>query len=300
MKKIILTKGVSASGKSTWAKQQVSLNPDTTIRVNKDDFREMLSNSTWGKHREKLVLQCRDAAVKNALNLGFGVVIVDDTNLHPKHEERMKEIAAEVGNTVVKVEEFHVEFDEAVKRDLKRVKSVGQDVIKKQWKDLYGKSKGLPQAPPVEPYDSKKKDCIICDLDGTLSLFKFPDGTQTRNPFVADDLLDTDSLNTILYRLLSLVSEETDVDIILVSGRSSKYRDETEEWLENYDVKHQHLFMRKEDDYRKDDVVKREIWENYIREYYNVLVVFDDRNQMIELWRNELGFTTFQVANGDF
>lgn len=302
MKKIILTKGISGSGKSTWAKQQVQENPDTTIRVNKDDFREMMSNSIWGKQREKLVLKARDSAVRNALELGFGVVIVDDTNLHEKHLERMKQIAKEVGNTVVKVKEFTVDFDEAVRRDLARTKSVGKDVIKKQWLQLYSKGHGLPQAPPIVEYDSEKKDCIICDLDGTLSLFKFPDGTQTRSPFVADDLLSTDKINGILAHILGILreSDKNNIDLVLLSGRSSKYKKETQEWLEYNGVEYDGLFMRAEGDYRKDDVIKRELWEKHVKPYYNVELVFDDRDQMIQLWRNELGFTTFQVANGDF
>ena len=40
--KVILTVGLPASGKSTWAKEQVSQNPGQYKRVNKDDLRAML------------------------------------------------------------------------------------------------------------------------------------------------------------------------------------------------------------------------------------------------------------------
>ena len=32
----------------------------------------------------------------------------------------------------------------------------------------------------------------------------------------------------------------------------------------------------------------------------NILFVMDDRDQVVSMWRNELGLTCFQVAEGDF
>lgn len=57
--------------------------------------------------------------------------------------------------------------------------------------------------------------------------------------------------------------------------------------------------MRPEGDIRKDSIVKREIFENYIRDYYNIQFVLDDRNQVVEMWRS-LGLKCLQVAEGDF
>ena len=49
--KLIMTKGLPASGKSTWAKQYLDDNPGTK-RVNKDDLRAMLDNGKWSKRNE--------------------------------------------------------------------------------------------------------------------------------------------------------------------------------------------------------------------------------------------------------
>lgn len=57
--------------------------------------------------------------------------------------------------------------------------------------------------------------------------------------------------------------------------------------------------MRPEGDIRKDSIVKREIFENYIRDYYNIQFVLDDRNQVVEMWRS-LGLKCLQVQEGDF
>ena len=37
-----------------------------------------------------------------------------------------------------------------------------------------------------------------------------------------------------------------------------------------------------------------------IMEEYDVLCVFDDRNQVVDMWRNGLGLQCFQVADGNF
>jgi hypothetical protein len=55
------------------------------------------------------------------------------------------------------------------------------------------------------------------------------------------------------------------------------------------------LYMRKTDDYRDDTIVKRELYENYIKDKFNVVAVFDDRPKVLRMWR-KLGLFTFNVA----
>lgn len=301
MLKITVCKGIPASGKTTWAKKQVEANPKKTIRINKDDMRDMFNMGVWSKNNEAFILKMRDRAIVDALESGYNHIIIDDTNLHPKHLKRIKELTSSI-KTIIKVEErfFEVTLNEALKRDFKREKSVGEKVIKRMWKQLYpDNALNLPQAPPIIPNNPELHDCVICDLDGTLALFKFPDGTQTRSPYDASRCYETDKINLAVYNVITLYAD-MNVPIILLSGRDSKYREETIQFLEKNDVEYNGLFMRKEGDQRKDSIVKRELWEENIKGKYNVHLVLDDRDQMIELWRNELGFTTFQVANGDF
>jgi len=52
-------------------------------------------------------------------------------------------------------------------------------------------------------------------------------------------------------------------------------------------------------DGRKDAVVKREIFDREIRDNWRIVGVFDDRQQVVRMWR-ALGLTVFQVAEGDF
>lgn len=46
--------------------------------------------------------------------------------------------------------------------------------------------------------------------------------------------------------------------------------------------------------------MKRELYETFVEGKYNVRLVLDDRNQVVDMWRDELGLTCFQVAPGDF
>lgn len=51
MQKVIVLKGLPASGKSTWAKNLV-LKDSTYKRINKDDLRAMLDASKFSKENE--------------------------------------------------------------------------------------------------------------------------------------------------------------------------------------------------------------------------------------------------------
>jgi hypothetical protein len=84
----------------------------------------------------------------------------------------------------------------------------------------------------------------------------------------------------------------------LVSGRDAICREETIEWMNFYEIEFDMLFMRPENDYRKDTVIKREIYQNEIEGKYNVLAVYDDRLQVLDMWY-EQGIFTFNVNQGN-
>ena len=58
--------------------------------------------------------------------------------------------------------------------------------------------------------------------------------------------------------------------------------------------------MRTEWDFRQDYEIKKEIYENEIKDKYDVKYVFEDRDQVVNMYRNELWLTTLQVGNGNF
>ena len=60
------------------------------------------------------------------------------------------------------------------------------------------------------------------------------------------------------------------------------------------------LHMRAADDYRKDDEVKFELYKENVDDKYFIHYVLDDRNQVVDMWRDKCNLTCFQVAPGDF
>lgn len=50
----------------------------------------------------------------------------------------------------------------------------------------------------------------------------------------------------------------------------------------------------------KDDIVKFELFKEHVEPVFNIKFVLDDRNQVVDMWRNELGLKVLQVAEGDF
>jgi len=296
--KLIMTKGLPASGKSTWAKSMGGYK-----RINKDDLRAMLDNGKWSGANEKFVLEIRDFLVQHALINGFNV-IVDDTNLHPKHEERLKQIVKDYNQQILmpgkkplwefEIKDFtDVPIEVCIERDLKRPNSVGEKVIRNMYKQFL--------APKPEPIvsDPKLPLCIICDIDGTLA--KMGDRSPYDWSKVGLDTLNFSVANVLnTYKALDAQNplwEET--RIIIVSGRDSICRTETKRWLEENCIEYHHLFMRKKGDNRDDRIVKKEIYETKIKGKANVLFVLDDRNKVVEMWRS-LGLTCLQVAEGDF
>lgn len=83
MPKIILTRGLQGSGKSTWAKKWVEEDPTHRVRWNNDDFRRM-TGPYWIPEREELIHRIMKDAIDNAMLLGYDIV-VDNMNLNSKH-----------------------------------------------------------------------------------------------------------------------------------------------------------------------------------------------------------------------
>lgn len=285
MLNIIILKGIPASGKSTWAKEFIKENSHTK-RVNKDDLRAMLDDSKWSKHNEKFILKIRDNIVRNALKDGFNV-IVDDTNLHPKHIEQMKEIAKEFGAGVKINDSFlKVDLKECIKRDLKRPNSVGEEVIKKMHKMAF------PELYEVKPckQDNKLPKAVIFDVDGTLAKM------VSRNPFDWS-LAHTDEPQQDIIDVLNMY-KSNGYKIIICTGRDGVCELQTISWLKANQIKFDDFYIRPQGDMRKDAEIKAEMFNDIIKKYY-IECVFDDRNQVVEMWRS-LGVRCFQVDYGDF
>ena len=137
----------------------------------------------------------------------------------------------------------------------------------------------------------KIKKAIICDCDGTLCLL------NGRDPFDFKSA-ENDLLNEPVANLIKMYKDAGN-KILIVSAREEKFQPLTEDWLKKYSIPYDHIFLRSDNDYRADDIIKKEIYEQKIKPHWDIGVVLDDRNRVVKMWR-EIGLTCLQVNEGDF
>ncbi|MCY3487133.1 MAG: hypothetical protein OXH34_01725 [Bacteroidetes bacterium] len=162
---------------------------------------------------------------------------------------------------------------------------------------------------------------IVFDLDGTLAdirhrLHFIENQPKDWDAFFA--ACDKDDLIPVTAQIFEALLHMQDNAIEIWTGRSAgkdgEIREMTIEWLENY-VCHPYgcvgdektffdefeitLRMRSHEDYRQDPELKRE-WLNQARASgHEVHLVFEDRDRVVKMWRDE-GVQCCQVAAGDF
>lgn len=136
------------------------------------------------------------------------------------------------------------------------------------------------------------KKAIIVDIDGTLAKM------NGRGPFDWQ-AVGSDLVNEPVRHLVNLY-QATGHEIIIFSGRDSVCRVQTETWLSDNLISYSQLHMRPERNFEKDSIIKRRLYDENVLGKYEVQFVVDDRNQVVDMWRKDLGLTCFQVDYGDF
>lgn len=298
MSTLHLTRGLPASGKTTWAKAWVAVDPANRARINRDDFRAMMFETpdyTWPQ--ESAVTEASRNAVRALLASGRDVV-ADDMNLRPKYVREWIRFARANG-AEVEITEFPISIEDSIARDAERPRPVGADVIRRMAEKFT--RKGQLQEIPDEVFDESTPElytpkpdsipAIIVDIDGTLAIH------GDRSPYDLDRCHE-DTPNAAVIEAAQAAANDG-VQVIYCSGREDSAREITAAWLAEHVGVAGPLYMRAAADKRKDSIVKRELFDQHIRDTYDVRYVLDDRNQVVEMWR-ALGLTVFQVAEGDF
>lgn len=279
MKKVIFTIGVSASGKTTWAKSFKENDPENIVILSRDDIRWELMRqfgvkpcwANWKWKNEKKVTEIQQARIKEFRNSSAHTLIIADTNLDSKRLfDTARELSSEGISSDFKF--FDVDFDTAVARDNARENGVGQSVIQSQYQkfiDNYFPERRVSQ-------DETKPKSAIVDIDGTVAHM------IDRGPFMWDRVHEDLPNKELFFMIQGL--KLNGYNIIFVSGRDSVCREQTNDWLSqhvNFDFQ---LFMREAGDQRKDTIVKKELYMNHIHGRYNVKLVIDDRPSVVRQW----------------
>ena len=143
------------------------------------------------------------------------------------------------------------------------------------------------------------KKCFVFDLDGTICDVRHRRqyvATKPRNWDAWNAGLVNDTPNVAVQKVFQALRNDQDIELIIVSGRSDDYKEQTIKWLIDNEIFYDEIYMRKYKDHRDDAVVKGEIADE-IEKTYNILGVFDDRQRVVNMWI-ERGIWVFDVGQG--
>ena len=289
---VILTVGISNSGKSTIAKEFIENNPNF-VELNRDDIRiaffcngdrMQYCNYKFSKDNEQMVTDVIKVRAATAMRRGQGIFI-SDTNLNPKFRSEWERFA-EMHNREYEEIDVDVPLSVCLKRNLKRDITLPPEVIKSQYK-AYRAYKGMKTYSGTEG----KPSAIIVDIDGTVA------DNGTRGPFEWGSVIKDKPRLSVVDAVRAMDSDG--YQILYVTSRDKECECDTWVWLCNHIGEPSELFMRTKGDRRQDSVVKEEIFWKHIAEEYDVKFVLEDRSQMVDHWRS-MGLECWQVAAGEF
>lgn len=303
-KKLILTRGIQGSGKSTWARQWVEEDPENRVRINNDDIRNMLGKY-WVTSRENLVSSIKKNMAEEAINRGYDIV-VDNMNLNPKEVLFWKDMVKMANmdpdgyKYEIEFKDFFISVEECIRRDAMRPNPIGEKVIRETWK----RYKHFIQTSEVEKYvnnlikeDESKPYCLVVDMDSTLCF------NTTKRPWYGEGAAEGMINDVPNMGVLRLVEQWTKPgptaytnNLIIATGRDTSQEEVTKQWLAKYNIYPQEFYFRREGDYRKGVEVKKEQIEK-ILEKYNVVAIIDDCEPIVNMYR-EMGLTVLQPNKG--
>lgn len=164
--------------------------------------------------------------------------------------------------------------------------------MKKYTFELWGKNYELMTSKPI----------VIVDLDGTLS-----DGSHRLHLLPTENLHLTESWSEFnraaagdspIKSTIAVINGlwVSGFAIVILTGRSDEVRYETCKWLNENGVKFDEIIMRRQEDNRKDTVIKEEALRAIGLD--NIVCAFDDSPNVVKHFRS-LGITTYQVTEYD-
>ena len=303
MKKLILTRGIQGSGKSTWTRQWVEEDPENRVRINNDDIRNMLG-PYWVPSREKVVSFIKHKTAVAAMAHGYDIV-VDNMNLNPKEVKFWEDIINNhnkdtegVSPDWVKYEyeiefkDFFIPLEECIRRDACRPNPIGEKVIRETWK----RYKHFIQTFEVEryvnnlrPWHIGRQTCVVIDMDSTVCF------NTSKRPWFGDGSTEAMINDIPNHGVVELIKSQG-YPVVVCTGRNKDQYKVTIEWLANQGITPVDCYMRENGDYRKGVEVKAELM-NQILDKYNVLAVFEDCEPIVQKYR-EMGLTVLQPNKG--
>jgi len=246
--------------------------------------------------KEKWVIQIQTCIIKFFVENKKNIV-VDDTNYNTEHLTRIRDLCSGYDFEIIDMhEKYGITIEECIKRNKNRAKSVPEIAIYSMAKryNVCQKSDNTNLTPKQEPFHCDGK-YVIFDIDGTLSdcshRIQFAKNKDWNSFFAG---IEKDKVNENTKQLIDLTYP--DYPVVLVTGRPEKYREVTEKWLKDNGIRHDALYMRKDNDRRSDTITKQEILDLYL-DKTKIEMAVDDRPSILRIWRSN-GLKTIDVGDG--
>jgi predicted kinase len=303
IKKLILTRGIPGSGKSTWAKAWVAEDPEHRIRLNWDDMRNMMG-PYWVPSREPINKHMLWAGLNMAAYCTRPYdIVIDNMNLNPKDWKQYEEwittynqsMNSDETNTqyVIEFKDFFIALDECIRRDAMRPNPIGEKTIK----DIWRRYKHFIQTTEVENVvnnlrpSTGKVPCIVVDMDSTMCF------NTNKRPWYGEGAAEGMIKDVPNPGVVAVVKElQRKFPIVVVTGRDMTQATVTKQWLANQGIAPTDFYFRTAGDYRKGVEVKNELI-NQVLNKYDIVAIFEDCEPIVKMFR-EMGLTVLQPNKG--
>lgn len=142
-----------------------------------------------------------------------------------------------------------------------------------------------------------KPQAIIVDMDGTIC--ENVTGRPWYGEGAAEGMLE-DKPYTNIINMIRSYCDQYYLDLLILTGRHKGIEEAaTLEWLDNNWFYPDKIFARDLNDYSKTVVYKEKVYETEIKPNYDVVMVFEDNNACVQMFRNK-GLLVLQPQNSDY
>lgn len=259
----------------------------------------------WVPSREGVVSNIKLQTTLYAMKMGYDIV-VDNMNLNPKEVKYWENVIDSHNNIKVsdinsnwiqykyeiEFKDFFIPIEECIRRDACRPNPIGEKVIRETWK----RYKHFIQTSEVEryvnnlrPWHIGKPTCVVVDMDSTVCF------NTSKRPWFGDGSTEAMIDDVPNHGVVELIKAQG-YPVVICTGRNKDQYKVTIDWLTNQGITIADCYMRENGDYRKGVEVKTELM-NRILDKYNVLVVFEDCEPIVQKYR-EMGLTVLQPNKG--
>ncbi len=307
---VIVLVGIAGCGKSTFAAGHF----DAHTVVSSDQCRALVSGDPNDQSATPDAFHLLTFLLGKRLKRRR-LTVIDATNLASRERARLVGQARRFDLPAVAIV-LDLAFEVCLERDRTRQeRTVGEEVLRRQHRTLHREMgrideegfasihvitspdelEGLrielqrdARLPPPPPPTDGPPWAAVFDLDGTLASNEWrvhflEGGGKDWDAFFAS--MGRDAPVRPLVDLAEWLAHH--VDVLIVTGRPADYEPQIRRWLADHGVVYDELFMRASGDRRPDHVAKADIYERDIAPRWDVRLLFDDREGVIDMWRRK-------------